>query len=128
MKNSTYKKDRPQLSEEQILKNKDFNATLKNVKPSGNSYFKSLKYWGAGGVATIIIIASIFLLNNNTTIQNDSPDVDFTYQPSNDLAHLTAIKPPFLKHDIEYEIFKINCSKDEVITTKSGTTFNILNH
>ena len=126
MNNSSYKKDRPQLTEEQILKNKDFNATLKNVNPTGNTYLKSIKYWGAGGVATIVIIASIFLLNNNSNIQNDTPKGEFTYQPSDGaIAQITSIKPPFAKHDIDYEVFEIDCNKDEVITSKSGTQFTV---
>ena len=126
MKNSTYKKDRPKLTEEQILKNKDFNATLKNVTPNGNTYLKSVKYWGAGGIATIVIVASLFLLNNKSNIQNDTPEGEFTYQPSNEgIAQLSSIKPPFAEYDIEYEVFEIDCSKDEVVTTKSGTQFTV---
>ncbi len=125
MENTSYKKDRPQLSENEILKNKDFNAALKNAAPKGNAFLKSIKYWGTGGVATIAIIASIYLFNNKTNIQNDSPNENFTYQPTDGLSQLTAIKPPFLEHDIAYEVFEIDCSKDAQIITKSGTIFSV---
>jgi len=125
MKNTNYKKDRPSLSEDQILKNKDFNHTLKQVRPNGKGYLKSFKYWGIAGVASIAIIASIFLLNNKPNIQQTSAETDFTYQPSDKLSQLTSILPPFKKYNIEYEVFEIDCSKDEEITSKSGTIFNI---
>lgn len=126
MKNSTYKSNRAPLTEDQILKNKDFNATLKNVSPKDNASLNSIKYWSAGGVAIIAIVASIFLLNNNSNIQNETPNGEFTYQPSDGgISQITSIKPPFAEHDIEYEIFKVDCSKDEIITTKSGTVFNL---
>ncbi len=128
MKNSTYKKDRPQLSENQINSNKNFNATLKNVKPNSNTILKSFKYWGSGGMAVIAILAAIYFFNNETNLQQKTNQDNFTYEPNNELAQLTAIKPPFIEHDIPYEVFKINASKDEVITTNSGTTFLIKKH
>ena len=126
MKNSTYKKDRPQLSEDQILKNKDFKTTLNKVKPNNPGYLKSIKYWGAGGIATVIIVAGLYLLTNDqTNLQKESNNAEFTYKPNEGNNKIPAIKPPFAEHDIEYEIFKINTSKDEDIITKSGTKFHV---
>jgi len=127
MKNSTYKKDRSQLSENQINNHKNFDKTIQNVTPKPNAFLKSFKYWGSGGIAIIALVASIHFFNTNkeTNLQQTTAKGNFTYEPNDELAQLTAIKPPILENNIPYEIYKINASNDEVITTKSGTTFLI---
>ncbi|PJC61354.1 MAG: hypothetical protein CO022_10380 [Flavobacteriales bacterium CG_4_9_14_0_2_um_filter_32_27] len=127
MKNANYKKDRQNLTDEQILKNKDFKSTLEKVNIKPNPITNMIKTWGIGGASVLAVVISIYFFNNQTENNEKFADeqADFTYKQNTLQNEITAIKPPFLDQDIPYEIFNIEVDKNQEITTKSGTKFFI---
>ena len=66
MKNANYKKDRQNLTDEQILKNKDFKSTLEKVNIKPNPITNMIKTWGIGGASVLAVVISIYLQTKYT--------------------------------------------------------------
>lgn len=124
MKNTSYRENRPKLSKSQIEENKNFNSTLKSVNIGTHSYFK---FFISGGLATLIIIVSLYYFKKSPESVKEEVKQDFTYMHNdNDLRdQISAIQPPFADFDIKYEVFKIDIGKDNYLTSESGSRFFI---
>lgn len=123
MKNSIYKQDRPQLNVSDFSKHKDFSSTLKRAKTSQFLSLKTLT-WGAIGIATVAGAILLSLFN-----PSDQPSEDKTNSPVvAQTEPIATIVSPLDGYDPNYEIFSIDCSKDQTITTKSGSVIFIPAH
>ena len=122
MENTSYKENRPVLSKGQIEKNKDFNSTLKKLNSGPHSYFK---LFIAVGLATLIIFISVYYSKEGSTSVHNYMKQDFTYQNNDFGDQIRAIRPPFADFDIEYEVFIIDISEDNNLTSESGSSFFI---
>jgi len=73
MEDLNINRDKPEMTDEQILKHKNFNAVLNTVSASKLPWYKTGKLWLVGGSAIIVITSTILLGNYLTNEKNVSP-------------------------------------------------------
>ena len=132
MKNNRIKTDKkPDISDEQILKHKNFDKLYQHYQTMHQPFYKTLKFWGGAGaagiLATVITLSVVYFSNNG------NPKSPAERQPAMDTAQAAVpakfkISPPFESLDIPYEEFCIPVNKEHTITTASGTILEIPEH
>lgn len=116
--------DRPEISDQDLLKHKNFNQLLNqiNIAPSTGSQF--LNIWTMGGavftVAALVLALAYFSPSEETNIDLQMAD--------NNEKHLdirAAINPPFPELDVPYEAFTIDNTRDTNIQFSTGSIIAI---
>ncbi len=114
MKNKKIRTNRKEISDNEILKHKNFDNVINSINTQPTSMFQGLRFWGITGSTAIIITALIIGLsyfdkdNNENEILADEVSESF-------------INPPIAEADIPYELHTINNSKDTTIQSETGS-------
>jgi len=110
MEKRKLKIDRPEISDNDILRYKDFNSVVNKVNATQG--FNTIKFLSVSGIITIAAIALTFAFlpettEDNSQIANNEPQ--------------THIKPPIPELDVPYKTYSIDNSKDTTILTDEGS-------
>ncbi len=113
--------DREELSDEQMLKHKDFDQVFQTYGKVTNPFYQSFKFWG--GLAGITIMATIVTLYFSNKPSN--AEVTIATNDTSAVSTQIALTPPFETLDLPYEVFVINTSADTLLFTADGTQLEI---
>ncbi|MFH2143197.1 MAG: T9SS type A sorting domain-containing protein [Bacteroidota bacterium] len=115
MKNRKIQIDRPEITDNQILKHKNFDNITNSINPNSTSAFKSFKFWGISGLSVVAIITAIILLPYLKKSEGISKE-EVTEE-----SLISVITPPVPEADIPYETHIIDNSKDTTIQSETGS-------
>lgn len=110
-----YELDRPELSDDQILKHKNFDELMKSYGKASNPFYRTFKFWGYTAVVSIAVVGGVYVLN---TMGND----ELTAAPQ-DKVEIIDQTPAFLEEE-GVELFELK-SEEQSFTSQYGTTFSI---
>lgn len=119
--------DRPEISDQDILKHKNFSNILKQVKIPTASGTQMMNIWVVGPTmfAIAALVAVMVYMNPTELASTASSDLDNS-EPIEETAHnRAAIKAPFPELDVPYETFAIDNSKDTNIQFSTGSVIAI---
>jgi len=117
--------DKPDLSDADILKHKNFGNVMKAVGKIQAPWYKTGKFWGlAGGGITVASVATVLIVNANSplveTIADQIPpetNMQFVEAP----ADLMLTAAPFPSEDVSFEEFTIDPTIDNDIITADSS-------
>lgn len=113
--------DRPDISDEQALRHKNFDAVLQNhavmVKPG----IKPWHFWAGGTAIVAGIVTTVVLMTSGP----DTPENQFTVVPETDSPTTTAVVPPLEGVDVPYQYFTFEAGEPQEITTPSGSVIMV---
>lgn len=117
MKNLKYKESKS-ISDEDILKFKDFNTVLSKQEAIASSYAKVVKIWGTIGLASVVVLVSFFTLKN--TEENIAETTSITTDSSITLVqNTTEISAPITTPTVTIQPVAQPVSKDSKPKHKS---------
>ncbi len=110
-----YELDRPELSDDQILKHKNFDELMKAYGKASNPFYRTFKFWGYTAVVSIAVVSGVYVLN---TMGNN--EVAGTPQNTVEIIEQT---PAFLEEE-GVELFQLQ-DEEQSFTSKFGTMFSL---
>lgn len=119
--------DRPEISDQDILKHKNFSNILKQVKMPSASGAQMMNVWVVGPTmfAIAALVAVMVYMNPTELDVTASSELDNS-QPIEETTHnRAAIKAPFPELDVPYEDFLIDNTKDTNIQFSTGSVIAI---
>ena len=116
--------DRPELSDKDILKHKNFESLVNSINTPLKTSSRLMKNWTVGlsvfAVATVLL--SFLYLNRHKEIKAPLSNSDVTDTIIN---QRLAVNPPFPDFDIAYHKFIIDNTKDTTIQYNNGSVITI---
>lgn len=120
MKNKKIQIDRPEISDNQILKHKNIDNVINTINPKPHSLFKSAKFWGFSSLS-VVVITSLIILFPYLKSKDAITEEEVIEKP----LVSSVIKPPVPEADIPYETHLINNSSDTTIQSETGSLIHI---
>jgi hypothetical protein len=117
--------DRPELSDKDIFKHKDFNSLSSTFSNPPTNAWTNLKYWAFSGGGLMLVAAIVYFAVGN----KDSKPIN---KVVNELTIAeetkTSIIPPIEEMDVPYETFVIDNTRDTNIHYHTGSIVHIPKH
>jgi hypothetical protein len=117
--------NRPQVSSDEIAKRKDFDSVLNNNAVAGKPFFKKPWFLSAMAVATVGIVATLFMIKSDPQLKElsanssaDSLALENFYRSEE---AKPCVAPPIAGLNIESTTYRINAEKGGTIEHKTGS-------
>lgn len=117
--------NRPEPSDEEILKHKDFNSVKQQYQVQKGK-FQWNKYWTGGTAVVTVAAASALYLG---TLDNEKNQIPTTRAPELvTTEHKREVHPPFDGIDVPFETYIFEAQKGAAIKTVSGSILRVPPH
>jgi len=124
MENLNINRDKPEMTDDQILKHKNFDAVMNAAQST--PFFKTGKFWGiAGGVITTAVVATAIIMNAGEEENENTSGSDSNKTQSGLVVVDTVpeVQPLAMKDGSPYT--NIDFTIDQALSVKGGATLNI---
>lgn len=117
--------DKPDLSDTDILKHKNFSNVMKAVGKLQVPWYQTGKFWGlAGGGIAVASVATILIVNaTNPTAENLTDQIipEISAQIEEASPELVLTSAPFPSEDVSFEEFSIDPTINNDVVTADGS-------